>query len=123
MGVKKSDGKKVWIRPRLRVMQGKEVALGPGRVDLLEFINQTGSLRAAAKRMGISYMRAWKLLNATNRCFSEPVVHVIRGGKMGGGAELTQAGRNAVVLYRHMERSCQAAVKKEWSALQKLLKE
>jgi molybdate transport system regulatory protein len=121
MGAKKSGSKKVWIRPRMRVMQGKEIALGPGRVDLLEFIGQTGSLRAAAKRMDISYMRAWSLLKLTNRCFNEPLVEVVRGGKTGGGAELTIAGQRVVSLYRRMEKVCLDRTKKEWESLRKLL--
>ena len=123
MGTRKSVvGAKVWLRPRLRVMQGGEIALGPGRVELLEFIRKTGSLRAAAKRMGISYMRAWKLVKYTNRCFSEPIVEITRGGKTGGGAELTETGKKAVNFYRHMETMCRAAVKKDWNALQRLLR-
>jgi molybdate transport system regulatory protein len=121
MGTKKPAGKKVGIRPRLRVMQGKDIALGPGRVDLLEFIGETGSLRAAAKRMGISYMRAWKLLKLTNRCFSEPLVEVVRGGKTGGGAGLTQRGREAIDLYRKMEKQCLDATRKEWKSLRNFM--
>jgi len=123
MDIKKSGGGKLCIRPRLRIMRGKEIALGPGRVELLEFINQTGSLRAAAKRMGISYMRAWKLVKYTNRSFDDLVVEITRGGKTGGGAKLTSAGRAAVNLYRRMENSCLNIVKKDWNALRKLLRD
>jgi molybdate transport system regulatory protein len=121
MDAKTSGDKNAWIRPRLRVMQGKEIALGPGRVDLLEFIDQTGSLRAAAERMGISYMRAWNLLKSMNRCFREPLVEVVRGGKTGGGAELTRKGKEAVSLYRDMEKQCLRAVAKDSKALRKLM--
>src|SRR5262245_9762785 len=89
-----------WLRPRLRGMVGSEIALGPGRVDLLELIQETGSLRAAAERMGVSYMRAWQLVKYTNRCFGEPLVKVMRGGKAGGGARLTESGRRTLTLYR-----------------------
>ena len=102
-------------------MRGSEIALGPGRVDLLELIGETGSLRAAARRMGISYMRAWTLVKYTNRCFSEPVVEAVRGGKTGGGAQLTRNGRQVVLLYRRMEEQSQKAVKKTWAYLQELL--
>jgi molybdate transport system regulatory protein len=122
MHKKKSAGQKHCVRPRLRVMCGSEIALGPGRVDLLELIGETGSLRAAAERMGISYMRAWNLVRYTNRCFSEPMVEAVRGGKAGGGAELTDAGREVVALYRLMEKESQRAVKQSWVKLRKLLK-
>jgi molybdate transport system regulatory protein len=121
MGAKKSGNKKVSVRPRVRVMQGPEIALGPGRVDLLEFIGETGSLRAAAKRMGVSYMRAWKLLKLTNRCFSAPLVEVVRGGKAGGGAQLTANGKEAVALYRHMEKRFLDVTQKQCGALRKLM--
>jgi len=102
-------------------MVGSEIALGPGRVDLLELIHKTGSLRAAAQEMGISYMRAWQLLKYTNRCFSKPLVQVVRGGREGGGAKLTDAGRRTLAVYRQMERQCHWAIKTGWSDLRKLL--
>jgi molybdate transport system regulatory protein len=102
-------------------MCGEEIALGPGRVDLLDLIGETGSLRAAAERMGMSYMRAWNLIKYTNRCFAKPLVTAARGGKAGGGAELTEAGREAVALYRRMERESQRAVKGTWAKLRKML--
>src|SRR6266851_9205788 len=117
MGKTKFERGTVVLRPRLRVMCGREIALGPGRVDLLEFIGETGSLRAAAARMGMSYMRAWTLVKYTNRCFSKPVVEVVRGGKTGGGAKLTEAGREVVGLYRRMEKQSQRAVKAAWKDL------
>lgn len=109
------------IRPRLRVLRGGEVALGPGRVELLEHIAQTGSLRAAAARMDMSYMRAWGLVKDLNRWFCTPLVLRTRGGAKGGGAELTLAGREVVALYRGMEKQCQSAMKAKWQRLQKLL--
>jgi len=102
-------------------MVGSEIALGPGRVDLLELIEQTGSLRLAAKRMGVSYMRAWKLVKLTNGCFREPVVEVSRGGRTGGGAKLTRAGRRVHKLYREMERKCQDAIRVDWGELRNLV--
>ena|SRR3954470_2075613 len=123
MGKTKSATAKSSVRPRLRVMCGSEIALGPGRVDLLELIRETGSLRAAAKQMGISYMRAWQLVKYTNRCFMTPLVEVVRGGTTGGGASLTRAGQTAVALYRRMEADCQRSVKGSWKGLRKLLAE
>jgi molybdate transport system regulatory protein len=104
-------------------MWGGEVALGPGRVELLELIGQTGSLRAAAARMGMSYMRAWNLVKSTNHCFNRPLVEATRGGRTGGGATLTQAGREIVATYRAMERKSEAAIGKKWTRLKKLLQQ
>lgn len=122
MDKKKSVAHEVQVRPRLRVMWGDEVALGPGRVELMEFIRETGSLRAAADRMGISYMRAWNLVKLTNRCFGSPVVQANRGGRTGGGAKLTEAGEEVIVLYRMMEEESQRAVQHSWADLRRLLK-
>jgi molybdate transport system regulatory protein len=121
MRKKKAVGRAVVLRPRLRVMCGREIALGPGRVDLLEFIGKTGSLRAAAERMGMSYMRAWTLVKYTNGCFSKPVVVVVRGGKTGGGAKLTEAGWEVLELYRRMEKQSQKALKETLGEIRKFL--
>jgi len=122
MDKKKSAAQAVGVRPRLRVMWGQDIALGPGRVELLELIEKTGSLRAAAEQMGLSYMRAWTLVKLTNRCFSAPVVEAVRGGQTGGGARLTDAGRKAMGLYRQMESESQRAVKGPWAELKRLLR-
>jgi len=122
MARKEIAGQKVQVRPRLRVMWGNEIALGPGRVDLLELIYKTGSLRSAAHAMGISYMRAWNLIRYTNQCFSKPVVEAVRGGKTGGGASLTNTGREIIALYRRMENESQKAVKQPLARLKRLLK-
>ncbi len=122
MGKTKTASRGTRLRPRLRVMLGSEIALGPGRVDLLESVQKTGSLRAAAKKLGMSYMRAWHLVKYTNRCFGESLVEVARGGKMGGGARLTGVGRQVVELYRRLERESQRATQAGWKELRKLLK-
>ena len=102
-------------------MVGDEIALGPGRIDLLELIEETGSLRAAAKQMEISYMRAWQLVKYTNRCFREPVVEIVRGGSKGGGARLTKQGCEVLALYRKMEGQCISATKGSWARLRSRL--
>ena len=121
MGTGKSATREASLRPRLRVMVGKDIALGPGRVNLLELIHETGSLRAAAERMGLSYMRAWQLVKFSNACFNEPLVEVIRGGKSGGGATLTETGRQILRIYRQMEKQCYRATKASWHHIRKLL--
>src|SRR5215472_17090995 len=122
MNTKTLATRKAYVRPRLRVMRGREVALGPGRVELLELIGETGSLRAAAVRMGVSYMRAWNLVQYSNKCFARPLVEANRGGKTGGGAALTEVGRQVVETYREMEKESQKAISPEWKKLKKFLK-
>ena len=90
-------------------------------MDLLELIEETGSLRAAARRMGVSYMRAWNLIKYTNKCFREPVIEVARGGKTGGGAKLTKTGQRASVLYRKMEKRCCDSNRQSWADMRRLL--
>src|SRR5437870_12838059 len=91
------------LRPRMRVLCGEVIALGPGKVDLLALIGETGSIRETAERMGMSYMRAWTLIKTMNACFREPVVVASRGGIARGGAVLTETGRRALELYRGLE--------------------
>ena len=90
-------------RFRLRVTAGDVIAVGPGKVDLLEAIDRTGSLTAAAAALGMSYRRAWLLLDETNRALREPAVVSAKGGASGGGSTLTATGRDVVALYRGIE--------------------
>jgi molybdate transport system regulatory protein len=102
---------------------GATIAFGPGKADLLEALEKTGSITQAAGRMGMSYMRAWTLIRTMNRCFSEPLVIAIRGGtKGGGGAALTDMGRDVLALYRRMEHKSASVVQPDWRKFQKLLK-
>jgi len=108
--------------PRLRVLRGEAIVLGPGKADLLEAIGRLGSLRDAAAELDMSYMRAWKLVQTMNRGFRLPVVLFRRGGAARGGAELTATGEAALELYRSMEASSLRATKRAWLALQKLVR-
>jgi molybdate transport system regulatory protein len=119
---KKSGPLPAAVFPRLRVMCGRDAALGPGRVQLLELVGETGSLRSAAARMGMAYMTAWTHVRVLNGRFRSPVVVSKRGGKAGGGAELTKMGRRVVELYHEMEAQSHAAIQGGFSEFQKLLK-
>jgi molybdate transport system regulatory protein len=110
------------FQPRIRVLHGRDIALGPGKVDLLKHVNDTGSIAAAASRMGMSYMRAWTLIKTMNRCFREPLVAARRGGRECGGASLTETGRAVLDLYRRLEQSTMRASTRTWPALQRLLR-
>jgi molybdate transport system regulatory protein len=81
---------------RLRIRRGDDIAVGPGKIDLLEAIDAAGSITAAARSLGMSYRRAWLLVDTMNRCFRTPVVEAEAGGKRGGGARLTRLGRDVI---------------------------
>ena len=112
---------KFTCRPRIRIKAGKEIALGPGKVDLLEAIERTGSISAGARELGLSYRRAWDLVDTMNHCFKHPLVARVKGGKGGGGAQLTDEGRNILKLYRTMETKALKAIGPEWKTVQKSL--
>ena len=95
---------------RLRLLFGPEIAIGPGKAALLQAIQETGSISAAARRMNMSYRRAWLLVDTMNRCFREPVVEAATGGKGGGGAQVTQFGNTVLAKYQIMEKTAIAAV-------------
>jgi molybdate transport system regulatory protein len=116
----KSD-KVLAIQPRLRVKVGEEIALGPGRAELLGLVEQTGSITEAARHMGMSYMRAWQLIQSMNRGFKRALVTTTRGGKRGGGAVVTEVGRTALGLYQEMERGSLRGCEGSWRKLQQLL--
>ena len=105
---------------RLRILFGPEIAVGPGKVALLDAIAETGSISAAARALGMSYRRAWLLIDAMNRCFRDPVIETASGGKGGGGARVTEVGQEVLRRYRSMEDTAVASVRDqiaEFSAL------
>ncbi len=110
------------VQPRFRILCGGDIALGPGKVELLALIWQTGSINQAARRMGMSYMRAWSLVQMMNRCFKQPLVLVARGGEGGGGAALTETGGKVVALYQQMEKASLRATAAPWKQLRRLLR-
>ena len=98
------------IRPRIRVLRGDDILLGPGKAELLAAIDRTGSIRQAASELGMSYMRAWTLVKTMNEGFKEPLVESARGGAGRGGAHLTKAGYTVLEIYREMQRKSLDAV-------------
>jgi molybdate transport system regulatory protein len=110
------------LLPRIRILRGRDIALGPGKAELLALIGQTGSINQAARRMGMSYMRAWSLIRTMNRCFKKPLVLLARGGEGGGGAELTQTGVKVAALYQRMEQASLRAVAAPWKQLRRILR-
>ena len=108
---------------RLRLVFEPDAAFGPGKADLLEGIAATGSIAAAGRRMGMSYKRAWMLVEQLNAMFAEPLVESSRGGASGGGARLTEGGEAVLDLYRAMEAKARDAGAQEIAGLRALLRE
>jgi molybdate transport system regulatory protein len=106
---------------RLRVRVGETIAVGPGKIDLLEAIAATGSLTAAARALGMSYRRAWILLDELNRCMADGAVESVVGGRNGGGSVLTANGRELLELYRRIESTAERATAPDLDRLKSLL--
>ncbi len=96
--------------------------VGPGKVRLLELIDQTGSISAAGRAMAMSYRRAWLLVESLNTSFRAPVVDTRSGGRQGGGAELTPFGRELVERYRAIEQTAVGAAEPHLGAIEAELK-
>jgi molybdate transport system regulatory protein len=94
---------KVDIQFRLRIRCGELIVIGPGKVSLLESIAANGSISAAARKLDMSYRRAWSLVDEMNRGLAQPVVDTSSGGSHGGGATLTDTGREVIARYRQVE--------------------
>ena len=106
---------------RLRLVLEPDIAIGPGKADILDGIAETGSIAAAGRRMGMSYKRAWLLVETMNRCFKEPLVETSRGGRARGGAALTETGREVLDRYRRMESLTETVIAAELKAVRSLL--
>lgn len=85
---------------RLRLLFGDQLVFGPGKGELLARIAETGSIAAAGRAMGMSYKRAWALVEEMNAAFRVPLVTSVRGGAGGGGAALSEAGHEVLRAYQ-----------------------
>jgi molybdate transport system regulatory protein len=109
------------LEPRLRISLGSAVAIGPGKAAILEGIAETGSIAAAARRMRMSYRRAWFLVRTMNACFREPLVEATKGGLARGGARLTATGQQVLQRYRRMEARAVEAAEADMRAFRELM--
>lgn len=112
-------GSRSTLKPKVRIRFAW--AIGPGKADLLEAITATGSLSAAAREIGMSYRRAWLLLDAMNRSFRRPLVNTATGGKGGGGAQITEFGQEVLRRYRSMEGLAAGAIERQAAEFIKLI--
>jgi molybdate transport system regulatory protein len=110
------------VQVRLRFSRGDDIAVGPGKVDLLEAIEASGSISGAARSLGMSYRRAWLLVDTMNRCLRAPLVEAEAGGKRGGGARLTRLGAEVIERYRRIERDAARAGAADIRALTRWVK-
>lgn len=113
------------VQPRLRfrLVLGRSIAIGPGKADLLAAIADTGSISAAGRSMGMSYKKAWYLIDTMNRCFREPLVVASKGGSARGGAQLTAIGDKVLELYRSIENQASEAAARNLDAFSELIVE
>jgi molybdate transport system regulatory protein len=111
------------VGARLRIVLEPDIAIGPGKADLLESIRDTGSIAAAGRRLGMSYKRAWLLVETMNACFKSPLVEASRGGRARGGAILTPDGERVLRCYRRMEALTGKAIAREMTDLRRLLRD
>lgn len=102
-----------FLKLRMRVIAGETNAIGPGKIELLEAIDATRSIAAAAKSLGMSYRRAWLLVDELNQALCSPAVAATTGGARGGGSALTETGHQAVELYRKIEQQSAQACSEE----------
>jgi len=96
--------------------------MGPGKADLLEAIAQSGSISAAARKLAMSYRRAWLLVDTMNSCFKSPLVETLTGGAQGGGAQVTALGHDVVKRYRAMEKKAGESVTREMAEFSNLMR-
>lgn len=114
--------KKRRATPQIRVLLGSAVAIGPGKADLIEAIGRTGSISGAAREMGMSYRRAWELVDTMNRCFRRDVIGTATGGSGGGGAKVTKFGGDVVRRYRAIEDKAAQSVANDMKGLTSLMR-
>ena len=103
------------IRPRIYL--GPELIVGPGKIALLKAVQETGSISAAARTLGMSYKRAWYLLDTLKKGFHQPVFEATSGGRGGGGAHLTALGDTLITSYTAITAACAAAADAQLAAL------
>lgn len=110
------------LKIKIQLHCGDEIAMGPGKADLLEAIREHGSISAAGRAMNMSYRRAWLLVDTMNRCWDTPLVHTVPGRAEGSGARLTDMGEQVLSHYRALQETLQGAAQGgDYAALARLM--
>jgi molybdate transport system regulatory protein len=120
--VKKKASVSPALRPKIRILIGAVVAMGPGKANLLEAVARTGSISAAARELGMSYRRAWLLVEALNSAFKRPLVETLTGGQGGGGARVTELGTEVLRRYRAMESTAGLSIARDLKSFTRLIR-
>jgi len=107
------------IRPRLYL--NDSITVGPGKIDLLRKVDETHSISAAARALGMTYKHAWLLIDSLNQGFRRPVVESATGGRGGGGTTLTVLGKKLVEHYIALEVRLNSSAQAELDALLRLI--
>ncbi len=100
----------LWLK--IQIACGDALAMGPGKADLLEAIQSEGSISAAGRALGMSYRRAWLLVDEMNRCFDPPLVDTVKGGGLDRGSKVSPTGKAVLEAYREMEREASAVAER-----------
>jgi molybdate transport system regulatory protein len=111
------------LKVRVRIMNEEKIAFGPGKAQLLESLLATGSLNRTASQMKMSYVKALALARTMNEQFAEPLVELARGGKQGGGTQVTALGRKVLTEYQAMAEATENAARPAWQRLRKMLRD
>lgn len=108
---------------RLRILYNEQIAIGPGKAELLEAIQRTGSISQAAKSMNMSYRRAWQLVDTMNQCFTSALVETQTGGTHGGGAIVTPLGQQILRAFREVEKLANQTIQSQLFQISQHLKD
>ncbi|RXZ32411.1 LysR family transcriptional regulator [Oxalobacteraceae bacterium CAVE-383] len=108
---------------RIRIIADDTIAFGPGKASLLQAIARSGSISGGAREMGMSYRRAWLLVEQMNRCFKGPLVQTATGGIKGGGAQITELAQDVLAHYQAMQQKAAASTHDELAYLQALMRD
>lgn len=110
------------MRLSIRIDLSNGDRIGPGKIALLEAIRDTGSISAGARKIGMSYRRAWLLVDSINSAMEKPAVAAVMGGRQGGGAAVTPVGERIIEIYRSIEDRARTSARDEFRAVEKIVR-